>query len=142
MPPRFPAGLRGQLAAFSFSRMILNTGSRRVSPFLPAIARGLGLDRATAALAVTARSATGLASPLLGFLADRYGRKLTMLAGLLTFAFGVALGDAWAIARGGWSAPFPFLAGLALVATAVLWRLLPADDRPSRRSLSPLKGMG
>jgi len=70
MPSRFPAGLRGQLAAFSFSRMILNTGFRMVYPFLPAIARGLGLDLATAALAVTARSATGLASPLLGFLAD------------------------------------------------------------------------
>ncbi|HKZ55475.1 MAG TPA: MFS transporter [Anaerolineales bacterium] len=202
MPSRFPAGLRGQLAAFSFSRMILNTGFRMVYPFLPAIARGLGLDLATAALAVTARSATGLASPLLGFLADRFGPKLAMLAGLLTFAFGLALvfawptftslviglclnatakvlfdpsmqaylGErvryeqrglaiaitefgwsgafllgmpivAWLIARGGWSAPFPFLAGLALVATAVLWRLLPADDRPSRGSLSPLKGL-
>jgi predicted MFS family arabinose efflux permease len=82
--------LRFQLLVFLLTRTVQNTGFRMVYPFLPAIARGVGVDLSTAALAVTARSTLGMASPLLGSLADRRGRKRSMLLGLAIFALGSA----------------------------------------------------
>lgn len=86
-PPR----LRFQLLAFSGTRTILNSGFRLVYPFLPALARGLGVDLQTMALAVTARSSLGVLSPFLGSLADVRGRKWAMIAGLLITAAGYSL---------------------------------------------------
>lgn len=83
--------LRSQLAAFSITRTILNTGFRLVYPFLPTFARALGVDLETIALAVTARSALGLAGPLLGSAGDHLGRKRSMLIGLGLFAAGMAI---------------------------------------------------
>lgn len=80
-----PARMRFQLAAFSATRTVLNSGFRLVYPFLPVIARGLGVDLQTMALAVTARSALGVTSPFLGSFADLRGRKLAMIVGLLLF---------------------------------------------------------
>lgn len=86
-----PARLRVQLAIFSVSRTVLNTGQRMVYPFLPSIARGLGVELGTVALVVTARSGLGILSPLAGSLADTRGRKQAMLAGLFLFALGMLL---------------------------------------------------
>lgn len=86
MPPADPIRLRFQLAAFSVVRTVLNTGYRMVYPFLPVIARGLGVDLHAMAVAVTARSTLGLASPLLGSTADIRGRRTVMLVSLLLFA--------------------------------------------------------
>lgn len=189
--------LRLQLVAFPLTRTILNTGYRMVYPFLPVLARGLGVDLSTMALAITARSSLGLASPFLGSLADVRGRKAVMLISLLLFAAAMGLialwptfavflvclpiagaakvafdpamqahlGDhvfyarrglviaitefgwsggfligvplaGWVMARAGWSAPFPWLAALALTSAVVLWRLLPAEaSDPSPPSL-------
>ncbi len=80
-----------QLVAFPLTRTILNTGYRMVYPFFPVMARGLGVDLGTMALAVTARSTLGLASPFLGSLADVRGRKTVMLASLLLFAAAMGL---------------------------------------------------
>jgi predicted MFS family arabinose efflux permease len=88
---RKPLRLRFQLLAFSATRTILNSGFRMVYPFLPALARGLGVDLQTMALAVTARSALGALSPLLGSLADVRGRRWAMLVGLILTAGGYAL---------------------------------------------------
>ncbi len=192
-----PARLRSQIAAFTLTRTALNTGWRMVYPFLPTLARSVGVSLETMALAVTARSALSAISPVMGAVSDARGRKVTMLAGLAMFSGGLLLvlvwptywalfaalllaglgkitfdpaeqaylGDrvayeqrglaialteigwstaylfgvpvaAWLIARAGWRAPFPFLAGLAALAAVVLWRLLPDDapaqaDRPS-----------
>lgn len=86
-----PARMRFQLAAFSATRTILNSGFRIVYPFLPVIARGLGVDLQTMALAVTARSALGVTSPLFGSFADARGRKLAMIVGLLLFGIAFIL---------------------------------------------------
>jgi predicted MFS family arabinose efflux permease len=183
-----PVRLRYQLVAFFAARAVINTAYRMVYPFLPALARGLGVDVQSIALAITARSSLGLAAPLLGSAADMGGRKRGMLAGLGLIAFGLAvvsihptyatffaallftaggkilfdpsmqayLGDrigyaqrslaiaatelgwslsfligipiaGWLIDRGGWTAPFPWLAGGVLVAAAVLAVILPPD---------------
>jgi len=69
-------------------RWVVNVMYRMVYPFLPAIARGLGVSVSSAGLLVTARSAVGLASPLFGPLSDRWGRRRMMAAGLLALAWG------------------------------------------------------
>ena len=51
---------------------------------------------------------------------------LTELGWSLAFLVGVPV-MGWLIAHNGWTAPFPWLAGLAAVAAFVLWRILPAD---------------
>lgn len=178
--------LHGQVLLFTLIRVVLNTNTRMVYPFLNVFARGLGVDLSTLSLALTARSLTGAVSPLLSPLADRYGRRFNMLLGLgifsgaaalvvfwpsypvffaaaiLTFlgmfiylpAMQAYLGDAfpyaergraiaitelgWSasfalgmplvgvlIARYGWQAPFPLLAGLGLVGVVLLYRLVP-----------------
>src|SRR3990170_664724 len=89
------ARMRFQLGAFTFTRTVLNTAFRMVYPFLPVFARGLGVDLPTIALAVTARSSVGLASPILGSIADAGGRKATMLLGLVLFSVGASLVAIW-----------------------------------------------
>jgi len=89
------ARMRFQLGAFTFTRTVLNTAFRMVYPFLPVFARGLGVDLPTIALAVTARSSVGLASPILGSIADARGRKATMLLGLVLFSVGASLVAIW-----------------------------------------------
>jgi predicted MFS family arabinose efflux permease len=83
------------LAAFTLTRTVINTGYRMVYPFLPAIARGLGVNLQVAALAVTARSSLGLLGPVLGSSADSRGRKVSMLAGLGLLASGLLLIGVW-----------------------------------------------
>ncbi len=102
--------LRSQILSFSITRLVLNTGYRMIYPFLPTIARGLGVDLQAMALVVTARSSLGLASPFLGSLADVRGRRRVMLVSLGLFAAGLALVSLWPTYLG-------LMAGL-LVATA------------------------
>jgi predicted MFS family arabinose efflux permease len=89
-PPK-SSSLPAQLVGFTLSRTIFNTGYRMIYPFLPVIARGLGVDLSAVALALTARSSLGLASPLLGSQADVRGRKRTMLFSMLLFSISMAL---------------------------------------------------
>lgn len=89
------ARLRFQLAAFTLTRTVINTGYRMVYPFLPAIARGLGVNLQVAALAVTARSSLGLLGLVLGSSADSRGRKVSMLAGLGLLTSGLLLIGIW-----------------------------------------------
>jgi len=90
-----PVRLRFQLVTFAVARTVVNTGHRMIYPFLPVFAKGLGVDLEAVALAVTARSALGLASPAFGALADRRGRRVAMLAGLLAFVSGMILVTVW-----------------------------------------------
>ena len=87
--------MRTQIVAFTLARLVLNTGHRMVYPFLPAIARGVGVPLETAALAVTARAALGVIGPLFGSLADTRGRRIASLVGLGLFAMGMALVAVW-----------------------------------------------
>lgn len=85
------AGLSGPIIAAILARFVLNVGYRMAYPFLPQVAAGLGVSLSQAQLLLTARSATGFASPLFGPLSDRYGRRRLMLIGLGAFILGMAL---------------------------------------------------
>jgi predicted MFS family arabinose efflux permease len=84
-----------QIAAFSLIRTIFNTGFRMIYPFLPVLARAVGVNLETMALIVTARSTLGLAGPVLGSLGDHIGRKRAMLIGLVLFVWGLFLVIFW-----------------------------------------------
>jgi predicted MFS family arabinose efflux permease len=79
------------LAAILPARLLINAQFRIVYPFLPAIARGLGVTLETAALLVAFRAAFGAISPLFGYLADRIGRKPLMVGGMIALTAGAAL---------------------------------------------------
>ncbi len=82
--------LRFEIAFFIAARTILNTGYRMIYPFLPALARSLGVDIRAMSLALTARAAAGGLGPLLAPLSDRRGRRFGMLLGLGLFIAGAA----------------------------------------------------
>lgn len=88
--PREPS-LRAQLAIILVARTILNTAHRIVYPFLPAIARGLGLSVAAAGSLVTARFVAGLVAPFLGPWTDRQPRRRIMQVSLAIFALAAVL---------------------------------------------------
>ena len=80
---------------FVAARLILTTGWRMAYPFLPALARGLGVDLAAIALAITIRSGLGLAGPLFGIIGDAWGRRGAMLLGLALFGGGLLIVLIW-----------------------------------------------
>ena len=82
---------RRLLAKILPARLLINAQFRIVYPFLPAIARGLGVTLETAALLVAFRAAFGAISPLFGFLADRIGRKPLMVGGMIALTAGAGL---------------------------------------------------
>jgi predicted MFS family arabinose efflux permease len=67
------------LGIFTLTRLVVSTAFRMVYPFLPALARGLGMPIEAVAAAISARSALGFFGPVLGTLADWRGRKQAML---------------------------------------------------------------
>jgi len=74
-----------QLGLFLTIRTIMNSGYRMIYPFIPFIARALGVKEAEVTLGITLRAAVGLFSPFIGSLADTWGRKRSMLLGLALF---------------------------------------------------------
>jgi len=89
--------LRAEIAALTVTRSVLTTGYRMLYPFLPVIARGLGITLEMAALALTARSVLGFLSPLAGIAADRWGRRAILVVGTLLFLIGGLLIGAWPV---------------------------------------------
>lgn len=79
------------LAIIFLSRTVLNTSYRIVYPFLPSIARGLGISLAAASGLVTLRVVANMTAPILGPLADRYGRRRIMEVALAIFVLVSAL---------------------------------------------------
>lgn len=71
-----------------FSRITLNLAVRVTYPFLPAIARGLGISFEQAGLLVAARHCVGLTGALWGFLAERKGYAWGMVIGLSALFLG------------------------------------------------------
>ena len=77
--------LRAQMAIIFLTRLVLNISNRIIYPFLPSIARGLGISLAAASALVTLRMIPGLAAPLFGPMADRHSRRSTMEVALAFF---------------------------------------------------------
>jgi predicted MFS family arabinose efflux permease len=84
-----------QVVLFTAVRLIVNISTRMIYPFLNAFASGLGVDLAAVSLALTARSFTGALSPFITPIADKRGRKLSMLIGLGLFTLGTGLMVFW-----------------------------------------------
>jgi predicted MFS family arabinose efflux permease len=87
--------LRSQMLLLIGTRTVMNTGFRMIYPFLPVIARGLGVPIEQVVLVVSLRSALGASGPLLGSLGDVLGRRNSMLLGLVIFIIGAALIGLW-----------------------------------------------
>jgi MFS transporter, DHA1 family, inner membrane transport protein len=83
--------LRAQILVMTLARIVLNTMHRMVYPFLAVFARGLGVDLAVMAYALTFRSLLGVFGPLLASMADSRGRKTGMLFGVAVFIAGTLL---------------------------------------------------
>jgi len=66
---------------------------------------------------------------------ERRGTALAITEGSWSLAFvaGVPL-MGWLIARFGWNAPFPLLAGFGLVMLVVVWRMIPRTDHASQKT--------
>jgi predicted MFS family arabinose efflux permease len=77
-----------QLLVLTTARLFLNTGIRMVYPFIPALARGLGVPISDLYTLVLIRNFAGFFSPLFGPMTDRYGRKPMMMGAMLLFSLG------------------------------------------------------
>lgn len=103
--------MKRSLLIIIFARTALNMSFRIVYPFLPAIARGLGISIAAAGQLVALRGIAGLIAPIAGPLANRFGRRRVMEAGMLSFAAGSLV---LALANNFWLAILAFaLVGIA-----------------------------
>ncbi|MCA9933876.1 MAG: MFS transporter [Ardenticatenaceae bacterium] len=87
--------MRVQLLALTIARLFLNTGLRMVYPFIPALARGLGVEITAVYRLVTFRNFAGLLSPVFGPLSERYGRKPIIIIATLLFALGCLIVVVW-----------------------------------------------
>ncbi len=87
-----PHPVRATIAFLSAERLVMNTAYRFVYPFLPVIARGLGVPLEQAALLVSVRHVSGLATPAVAR-AMGHGelRRRLITTGLLLFVAGSAV---------------------------------------------------
>lgn len=80
------------LSLLTVSRLLINTAHRLVYPFLPVIARGLGISLEQAGLLVSVRWAGGLATPgVSATIGAGEHRKRQIVAGLGMFVAGAAM---------------------------------------------------
>ena len=84
--------VRTSLGFLSAERLVMNTAYRFVYPFLPVIARGLGVPLEQAALLVSARYMAGLATPAVARVVGRGERRRRLIfTGMLLFVAGCAV---------------------------------------------------
>ena len=87
-----PPALRGALIFVTMARLVQNTGYRFVYPFLPVVARGLGIPLTQAGLLVSIRWVTGLATPAaVRLLGHGEARFRLMVVGLAMCAIGASV---------------------------------------------------
>ena len=87
-----PHNVRTSLGYLSAERLVMNTAYRFVYPFLPVIARGLGVPLEQAALLVSARYMAGLATPAVARVVGRgEQRRRLIVTGMLLFIAGCAV---------------------------------------------------
>ena len=74
------------------ARVALNTGRRMVYTFAPTFSRGLGVPLTSITSLIAMNQASGLAGPVFGSLADRWGYRRVMAGGLAAMAVGMFVG--------------------------------------------------
>ncbi len=73
------------IGLFIATRTVLFSGVRMIYPFLPVLARGLGVPIERVAVVISTRSLTAVLNPLMTPYSDNRGRKAGMLLGLGVF---------------------------------------------------------
>ena len=79
------------LAFLLFARILSNMSFRILYPFLPAIARGLGVSLVAAGALASVHGGVRMAAPLFGHLSDRHGRRRMMEIALLMLVAATSL---------------------------------------------------
>jgi predicted MFS family arabinose efflux permease len=92
---RHPFSIRFRIMLFAAVRTGVNIATRMIYPFLNTFASGLGVDLTAVSMTVTARSVTGAFAPFITPLADKRGRKESMLLGLGMFTLSSLLLIFW-----------------------------------------------
>lgn len=80
-----------QVGLLTLIRMVVQTATRMIYPFLAVFARGLGVQIGSITAALGISMVTSLLGPLLSPLSDRYGRKTGILLGLVIFTLSSGL---------------------------------------------------
>lgn len=85
------ASLRPALLLLTAARLVINTAHRMTSPFLPVIARGLGIPLEQAGSLVAARSAAAMATPFVVTANRKRDRRSVIQLGIVMFVAGAVL---------------------------------------------------
>ncbi len=88
---RQPPGLKWQIITATLFRLGLNTARRFVYPFAPALSRDLHVPLTAITSLIALNNATGLLGVATGPMADRWGFRRMMRAGLALLAVGMLL---------------------------------------------------
>ena len=86
-----------QMAVLIACRLLLNTGRRFIYPFAPAFSRALGVPLTAITSMIALNWATALLGVASGPLADRWGYRGMMIAGLLFLTTGLLAGGSIAL---------------------------------------------
>lgn len=78
-----------QITVASLCRVLLNTARRFPYPFAPALSRGLDVPLTAVTSLIAVNQVTGLLGLVLGPLADRWGFRVMLIAGLVFLAAGM-----------------------------------------------------
>jgi len=78
-----------QITTASLCRLLLNTARRFPYPYAPTLSRGLDVPLAAVTSLIAVNQVTGLLSLLFGPLADRWGYRFMLLAGMGSLAAGM-----------------------------------------------------
>ena len=83
--------IKRALAAVFVARTAASAGLRVVYPFLPAVARGLGVSPGTLASVIALRNLGGFTTPLVAPVSERHGRRSIMLVAMAAVVAGAAI---------------------------------------------------
>lgn len=89
-----PRRMVAQMAILIACRLLLNTGRRFIYPFAPAFSRALGVPLTAITSLIAVNWATSLIGIASGPIADRWGYRRMMTAGLFLLAVGLLTGGA------------------------------------------------
>jgi len=81
-----------QIGVAALGRLFLNTARRFSYPFAPALSRGMGVSLTAVTSLIAINQVTGVLGLLFGPLADRWGYRSMMLAGLSLLTLGMLTG--------------------------------------------------